>query len=182
MPFTCDHYFLARRSRVEPAPTAVVAHVIHAHIIVDHGLVVGVVNDGGVHIVDRGVVGEPIMFPASTFIAMPDVAAAVVHAAVESNMLAPVTDVEQKYAFVPAPVTRRPEHTDLRRIQPRAGHPEVAFPAVPPIARSPQIAGLRARRLVVDRQRRRRFGHAYVDIESGRGRFGLAGRPIVLRH
>ena len=91
---------LRRRARFDPTRTPVVADVSFGHIR-DPGIV-GVVNDGGVHVIHVSVVGEVTTFPAAAFITNTTVAEAIVDAAVEAHLWSPISFMERN-ALPPQP-------------------------------------------------------------------------------
>jgi len=66
--------------------------------MVDHGLVVYVVNVGHIHVVDRAVVVELIALPTSAVIAGTRIAEAVVNAAVEAYDWSPISAIPHIHA------------------------------------------------------------------------------------
>lgn len=100
---TRSEIFIAARACRHAAGTAIVAHAIDGDVV-DHGLVVGVVNDGGIHVVDCAVVGEVIAIPAAADITAANITAAVVHSAIEADVRAPVARMEQIKTGVPTPI------------------------------------------------------------------------------
>ncbi len=104
---------LGGRGRVLNAVrTAVESHVIGIgddaslhHRPVD----VGGVDDGFIHMHNRGVVGKGAAPPLATGKADAAVAEAVVHAAIEANVVAPVAVMKPILAVVPTPVWGRPQ-------------------------------------------------------------------------
>src|SRR6516164_1860513 len=155
---------LRRLPRRRAAGTAIVAHVGD---VVDDGLVVDV---GDLHVrdvVDGAVVKESAAAPIAALVAYAGIAEAIGYAAVEADFWAPIAFVKRIDAVVPAPVSRRPQQRRLRRQYPRARHPVIAGIVIPgPIAGRPDVPRRRDRRLIVNRQWRRR------DIDSYRGTSG----------
>ncbi len=125
---------------------------------INDGLVVNVVDICNVNIVYGTVVVEGSVVPVPALVAFSAVAVAVIHATVEADFGPPVSIVKSVRAIVPAPVARRPKQASLRSFDPCAGHPVVAFIAVGPVARRPNIALTGRDRLRVDRQRGRSDG------------------------
>src|SRR4029077_12360744 len=82
---------------------------------------------------------------------------AVVDSAVEPDVRAPVARVKRVDPAYEAPISRCPEQAHARRLRPGAGHPVVTSPAPGPVPRRPHVALFGTRRLVIVRQRRRRF-------------------------
>src|ERR1700733_13253667 len=98
--------FLRCGTRFNPTGTTVVADMSCGDV--GHSRVVCVVNDGGVYVIHVSVVGEVATFPAATFVSNTAVAEAVVDAAVEAHLRAPIPLVEKECAAPPAPITWGP--------------------------------------------------------------------------
>src|SRR5215469_9762077 len=151
MMFTAPHFLLAGRARIDATPAAVVADAVHRDIIND-GLVVDVnVRDG--HVVHRAVVVEVALSPVATFIAPAEIAKAIIHAAIETNVRSPIARVPYIHAVAPSPVSRCPQQAHRRWRGPRARNPVVAFGTVGPVTGCPDITVTGTRRLFVNRQR-----------------------------
>lgn len=97
--------FFRRRTPRDPALASVVAHPIR---VIDHSLVVNVVNDSHVHVADGPVVEKVAIIPASAGKTFPEIPEAVVDASIEAHMRPPKTFVEKKHAAVPSPPRRCP--------------------------------------------------------------------------
>src|SRR5271155_2221 len=146
--------FLRVCARIDATPSAVVADAIDGDVV-DDGLVdVDIADDGGVYAADRSVVVEAVSAPVAAFITSAVVAEAVVHAAVEADMRAPVSGVPEVAAITPAPISRRPEHTDCRSEHPGSGNPVVVVAIPCPVAGCPDVVGTGANGLGIDRQGR----------------------------
>src|SRR5579859_6731284 len=118
--------FLRSRARRDAA-LAVEAGAVHHRRVVDHGAVdVDVAHYGLVHAHNCGVIGKCAASPFAADEADAAVTEAVVNAAVESNVRAPVARVPDVKAAGETPVAGCPEHADPRRGDPHAGNPEVA--------------------------------------------------------
>src|SRR5580658_2414783 len=148
MSFTSGLLFHRSRTSGQSPGASVVAHiyVIDGHVL---GIDVGDVRD----VVHGSVVEECSTFPIAALIADATVAEAVVDAAIESHFRAPVTFVKSELATAPAPVTRGPEETRLRRHGPRTRYPEVAFLSVSPVSGRPDVACVGTNGLLVHRKR-----------------------------
>jgi hypothetical protein len=140
--------------------TAVVGHVMRIgddaslhHCPIN----VGSVNNGLIHMHDRGVIGKVATAPLAAGKADAAVAVAVVHAAVVADVAAPIALMEAIVAVGPAPVVGRPQRAFIGSWNPGAGHPVVVsiVIGVGPIAGRPHQIGLRADRLHIDGQLRR---------------------------
>jgi hypothetical protein len=152
-----------QRSRLDALRASVIAHpvVVHNRRVIDDR---PVVNRRDVNVADVGygtVVVEVVALPVSALIAAANVAKAVVYAAVESDVAPPVAMAESVTAAIETPVAGSPKRPLIRRSSPCAGHPVVSVGRIAPIARGPEIPLLRDWRLLVIRQRRRRFRSIY---------------------
>jgi hypothetical protein len=142
------------------AGTAVVGYVMGVgnDASVDNRPVnIGGVNDGPIHVDDRGVVGKGAAAPLAASKADASVAAAIVDAAVVADVAAPIALMEAVVAVGPVPVVGRPQRALIGRLDPGAGYPVVValILIVAPVAGRPHQVGLRADRLHIDRQLRR---------------------------
>ena len=139
----------------ESARTAIVANTIH-RVVVHHGTVV---NVGDIRHIDAGygpVIEELSAPPFAPLKAPSVVTKAIIDAAVEANVRAPVTRMPEERASTPAPIAWRPEHARLRRHHPRARNPVVSVVGiVSPVTRRPHEARAWTHRLLIHRQRRR---------------------------
>jgi hypothetical protein len=123
------------------------------------------------HVHDRGVISEDAAAPLAAGKADAPVAEAVVHAAVVAHVRTPVAGMEDVHSVFPAPVVGRPQQAGRGRGNPGAGNPIVAAVlVVGPITGRPHQARFRARRLIVDGQRRRRNPHPDEYLSVGRHR------------
>src|ERR1700733_9171905 len=106
--------------------------------VVDDGAVdIGVVNHGGVHVGDRAVIGEMAAFPASTEESHAHISEAVVDAAIEADVGAPVSGMPSVKSAGESPITGSPQKAHSGWKDPGSGHPEVAVGSIGPIAWSP---------------------------------------------
>src|SRR6202789_1903454 len=156
--------FLAIGSGVDPVRT-IKAGPVHHGCIVNHRIVdIRVVNDSGVHMHHRGVIGEMSTFPASAVEARTAVAVAIVHPAVKADVGSPVSAVPRVKAATPTPIPRSPKKSRPGSKHPRSGNPEVAGLAVRPVSRSPEISIPGANRLCIHRKdgRSDRNGNKYA--------------------
>src|SRR6202158_3458003 len=169
--FALGGSFRGSRPGVDSAFATVEADMVVGGVV-DHGFVdVGVVDDGGVHVGDGGVV---VKLPAAPFAAVEAYAAvaeAVVNAAVEAYVRAPISPVPEVDATAPAPIARGPEKARLRREHPGARNPEVTIVAIGPVPRRPKIALPWTDGLGVNGQSRR----ANVNRDSHRNLGGCGG-------
>src|SRR6202035_5262039 len=118
--------------------------------VVDHRAVVHVGDVGRVDVGDRAVVVELVAAPAAALIALAAIAEAVVDAAVEADVRAPVAAAPHIDAALPAPVSGRPQQAHGGRQRPGSGYPVVVLVSPRPVAGDPDVAGRRARRLNID--------------------------------
>jgi len=146
---------LSGRTRCDPTRTAVVAHPVHRRIV-DHCGVIGVVNVGDIHVVDRTVVGELSVVPAPALVTLTRVAVSIIDSAIETYVRAPVAFIESIPTVSPTPIAWSPEEADLGGHHPRAWHPVIIALAVGPVARCPDVALRREGWLLVHGQRWRR--------------------------
>jgi hypothetical protein len=114
------------------------------------------VDDRAIHVHHRGVVREMSTAPFAA-LRSAEVSESIIHAAVEADVRAPIASVEHVYAFIPAPITGRPEHANARGGDPDSGHSVISIVAISPISGSPHIALDWTRRLLVHRQRGRSY-------------------------
>jgi hypothetical protein len=99
--------------------------------------------------------------PVAALVADAAIAVAIRDAAVEADFRTPIAFMKGIDAVVPAPISWRPQQLRFRRQRPRARYPVIARIVIPgPIAGRPDVAWGRDRRLIVNRQWRRR------DIDS----------------
>ena len=145
-----------RGPEVDAAASAVVAHAVV--VVHDHRAVVDVVDVDFVDAVDGAVIEEVVTVPVTAFIAMAAIAEAIVDAAIEADVRAPVSTMEQVPAAEEAPVRRRPERANIGCGNPDAGHPVVAGGSVAPVTGGPEIIRCGSGRLLVLGQRGRRLG------------------------
>src|SRR6202034_320796 len=96
-----------------------------------------------------------------------EVAVAVIDAAVEADLRAPIAFMPGVFASSEAPIARRPKLSHAGGNNPGARHPIVAIVAVLIIAGCPNIPVTGAGRLVEDRNGRRR--DVYRKLDSGEG-------------
>src|SRR5208282_929355 len=149
----------------------VVADVVYSRGV-DNGLVVNIGNVHATHVVHRGVVEEGAVVPISASIAHPAIAEAVVDAAVEADLRAPIPAIPGKGIAAPTPIARSPEQASFRRLDPGTGHPEVAFVAIRPVAGRPHIADRGNHRLLIHGQRGRSDHDRHAELSEQTGRYG----------
>jgi hypothetical protein len=142
-------------THIEAASAAVIGDTA---VIGDYDCAVVDVGDvDHVNAVDGAVVVEVVAVPITAIVAVAGVAEAVVDAAIEADMQAPVAAIESPAVVVPAPISGRPESSVVRRSAPRSWDPVITGRSPAPVTGSPEIVGCRRLRLIVFRQRRRRL-------------------------
>jgi hypothetical protein len=152
---------LRRRPHRGTAGTAIIAHV--GRVVDDDGLVVDVGDRRVRDVVDGAVVEESAAAPIATLVADAGIAVAIRDAPVEADFRPPIAFMKGIDAVVPAPISWRPQQLRFRRQRPRARYPVIARIVIPgPIAGRPDVAWGRDRRLIVNRQRRRRDIDGYA--------------------
>ena len=171
-----------RRTSVHAVRSAVETDAAGRATFVYNGAVVGVVNDGGIHVRDVPVVEVAVAAPVATVKTFTGVAESIVDAAVETDDISPVTRVPNIEAVRKTPIARSPEKAHARREHPNARNPVVAVIAIGPVAWLPDVTGPGAEGLRVNRKDRRGDpdGNANADIGSavcdGGGRHGQKKR------
>ena len=148
-------HFLRRWPDVEAATPAVVAYAIVRNI--RDRVVVDVVNHVDIHIRHGAVVIQSALIPISAIVSAPGITEAVIDAAVEANVGAPITTVPAVVMAIVAPVGRRPKGVDPGHHDPGAWHPIIARGCVRPVSWSPVIVVARGLGLAIFRERRRRI-------------------------
>ena len=147
-------HFCARRSCGGSAVAAVVADVVHCHVV-DHGFVVDVCNVRRIDVIYRPVVEEGSIPPVAAFIAPTGVSVAVVDPAVETYHRTPVAFAPDVSTVIriPRPIAGSPECPLKWRKYPGAWNPEVTVRPPSPITRRPDITRAGAVGLLVHGQR-----------------------------
>ena len=148
-------FFLRCRFPVHSTRT-IEASAVYRGVVVNHRLVIHIVNLGHVHVVHRPVVVEIVPPPVSALITFAPISITVIYSAIETDMRSPVTIVPKISSVVPSPVTGCPQVAGRRRKHPCAGHPVIIFivVAISPVAGRPDIIISGTNRLHVHRQRR----------------------------
>ncbi len=143
---------LRTRRDVDAAAAAVIADAV-----LRTGVVVDVVHDDWAVVVvadvagvgDGAVVVKVVTMPVAAEVADADVAEAVVNAAIEADVGAPVAAMEEVTVVVVPPVGRGPESAVVGRLDPGSGNPVIAVIAPGPVAGGPVPVGSRRRWLIV---------------------------------
>src|SRR5580692_1573018 len=171
-PLVRETFFLCRRTPVNAATAAVVADP--GLVVVDDRRVVHIVNVGDVHVVDRTVVEEVSVLPASAFITIAKISVTVTDSAVEADVQSPVAFIEGIAVAAPAPIAGSPEKIGLGSHHPCARHPVVPCVSVGvgPISGRPEITVARTKRLLVRGQFRRGQRNRNADLCEGCRRNG----------
>jgi hypothetical protein len=158
-------FFLLRRSSAHSTRT-IEASAVYRGVVVNHRLVIDIVNLGHVHVIHRSVVVEIVSPPISALITFSPISIAVIYSAVETHVGSPVTVIPYVCPVVPSPVTGCPQVAGRRREHPGAGNPVIIFiiVAVSPVAGRPDIIISGTNRLHVHRQRRGRDSDRYSNL------------------
>src|SRR5208337_4157296 len=166
MPVARRRLFFGPRTAVNSTVAAVVADAVH--VVVDHGSVVDVVNLSDIDVVHRTVVEEVVVVPTPAFVTLTEIAKPVTDPAVETHVWSPIAFMEKESVAFPTPPGWSPQETDFRRQHPCARHPVVVIDVVVvgPVAGCPNVAVTRAKRLLVDGQRRRTDGDGHADLRE----------------
>lgn len=153
MSFASHRLLLRRGTGTDSSVSTVVADAVDRSVVDDRG-VIDVVNVGDIHIVHRAVVVELSALPASALVAVTVISIAVTDSAIEADLLAPISVVENKSVAAPTPVRWSPEQTGFRCHDPRAWHPviTVVVTGIGPIPGCPKITIAGTKGLLVDRQ------------------------------
>src|SRR5258708_11730041 len=134
------HRFHLSRRRTSSNSVAAAIKADAADVVVDDRRVVGIVNDGDVHVGHRAVVVVVATSPVAAEKADTGVAETVVNATVEADFGSPVARRPFVEAVFESPIPWSPQKADFRRGYPGSGNPEVAVRPVGPVARSPDVA------------------------------------------
>jgi hypothetical protein len=129
---------------------------------------IGVTNDRGINIRNRGIIVEGSTFPTAAVVSDTSVAETVVYAAIKPNIRSPVTGMPDVKPSGVTPIARRPKKSDFGRIGPVSWNPVVSIVAIGPIAWYPYVTIGWARRLIIDPQWRwcdvDRNAYTYSDL------------------
>jgi hypothetical protein len=172
--FVQNRQFGGGRPGVESASTSHIAHVYVGDV--RDSVVIHIVNDSGVHVVDRAVVSKLVMIPIPALIAAADITVAVIDAAVVANVMTPIPVVPAIATVVISPVGRGPKRTHKRRNYPCAGYPIIAGGRVRPVPRGPNVILARTFGLTVFRQRWR----SLLSFHGGFGGIVVVGVVVVV--
>jgi hypothetical protein len=155
---------LAVRPGVDAVRPIKACPIDHRRIVDNRSIDIRVVDNGGVHMHHRGVIGEMSAFPASAVETRTAVAIAIVHSTVEADVGSPVPGVPQVNAATPTPIPRGPKNSRPGSHDPGSRNPEVALFAISPVSRSPKVSITGANRLRVYRQdgRSDRYGNKHA--------------------
>src|SRR5215472_10639410 len=105
--------------------SAVEADARNVALIDNDAIFVDVVDVDHVDVGDGAVVVVIAAAPVAAIEASTGIAEAVVNSAVETDVRSPVAGVPNVESFTPTPIARRPEVTGLRGKHPRTGNPEI---------------------------------------------------------
>ena len=155
-------FFLRRRSSAHSTRT-IEASAVYRGVVVNHRLVIHVVNLGHIHVIHSSVVVEIFSPPISALITFSPISIAVIYPAIETDVRSPVTIIPCVRSVVPPPISGCPQVARRRGKHPCAGDPIIVFivVAVRPVAGRPDIIVGGANWLYVDRQRGRRDSDRY---------------------
>src|SRR5262249_20791738 len=153
-----------------------IADTVHNGVVDDRSAV-GVVDDGGVHIGDRRVVVILTAAPEPAHETYACVSESIVNPAIKTDVRSPIAAVPDVNTLTPAPISRRPQHADLRRLNPGPWDPVVAVRTIGPVAGCPDIARSRTNWLHINRQRWRTDAdrNPYCDLRLGSHRQSQKG-------
>jgi len=158
----------AARATVEAGVACIHDGVVHDDVAVD----INVGELAATEVGDGAVVEEVASAPLAAVKAYAAVTKAVVNAAIETDVRAPVTAVEEIDAAFPAPVGGRPEEAFIGWHDPDAGNPVVtAVIGVSPVSGRPDVAVTGADGLSIDGKYRRceTYGDNHGGVSLGRG-------------
>ena len=149
------------------ARTAVVGYVVWVGndvLLHDCAVDISVVDDGDIHLCDRGVIRKGPTLPGATEEADSTIAEAVIHAAIVADLPTPIPIMESILAASPSPIGGGPQGALIGGRHPRAGNPIIVpiVGGVAPVTRGPQEVGLRTRWLLIDGQ----SGRSKSDIDA----------------
>ena len=158
-------FFLRARFPVHSTRT-VKAGTVDRCIVVDHRLVIHIVNLGHIHVIHRSVVVEIVSPPISALITFSPISIPIIYPAIETDAGSPVTVIPLVYSVVPSPIARRPQVAGCGRKHPRAGHPVIILiiVAISPVTGRPDIIIAGTNWLHVNRQRRGRDSDSYSNL------------------
>jgi hypothetical protein len=135
------------RAHVNAASAPVVGD---ARVVVhDDGAVVDVGDAGDIDAVDGVVVVEVVALPIAAIVAIAGVAEAIVDAAIETDVQAPVAAMKAPAIVIPTPIAGSPESTVVGWSAPGAGNPIVAGRTPVPVTGGPDIVWRRGLGLLV---------------------------------
>lgn len=130
---------------------------------------IDVMNHANVYVEDSAIVEKHAVSPFAAVKAAAGVAIPVVDSAIETHVGAPVAAMPNVKAVRKDPVARSPKKLRFGRQHPSSRDPIIAIGAIGPIAGNPNVAGLRANGLCVNRKGRRADadGNAYGYLCAG---------------
>jgi hypothetical protein len=146
---------------VNPVHAPVVSHVVrieHNALLHNCPVHIRVVDDSDIHLRHRGVIRKHAASPLTAGKSNPPESKSVIDAAIVADFISPVAVMETIGAVRPAPVGRRPQRPFIWSGHPCPRHPVVIsiIVGIGPVARCPHQVLIRARRLLIHRQNRRR--------------------------
>ena len=126
------------------APAIEADATIRCPVVVRNTASINVVNPVDIDPIHCRVIAEVIVIPVAAVVSIAEVPKAIVNAAIETNVQSPESVVEAIAPAVESPVTRSPQCARIRRCDPRARNPVISLGAPRPVARCPQIVGVRS--------------------------------------
>jgi hypothetical protein len=124
MPLPLSRELRRRWLRLNSTGSSVVGDTSYVDII-GHGLVINIGDIGNVYVIDRAIVVKVAATPISAIVTIAGVAESIVNTAVKANAQPPVAGVPPVKSTRKTPIARRPEVTGLRRQRPGSRYPVV---------------------------------------------------------
>jgi hypothetical protein len=153
--FMLDGEFSCYRAEFNAAAATVVADVVEVGDV-DDAVVIDVVNERDIYVGDGAIVGKDVVVPIAAIVSTAHIAEAIVDAAVETDVVAPIAAMPAIFGTFIVPIRRRPEGSDIGGHDPGSRNPVIAGRGIAPGAWRPDVIFTRAFRLGVVGERRRR--------------------------
>src|SRR5882762_5875425 len=158
MAFMHRYFLPGSRPGIDPARSPIIAHpVIDGRIIDDGPVYISVMHHGGIDPRHRRIIPEMTAIPLATIISMPPISISIIYSAIKTDMRTPITRMPGIDPTYKSPITRGPQITNRRRRLPITRHPIIIIIAISPVTRYPYISIGRAKRLLINRDSRRRY-------------------------
>jgi hypothetical protein len=166
MPLVHKSFIITRRPTVDSARPTVESHP--GSLVDDYRSVINM-NVRDPDVVHTAVVIESPAMPITALVAFAEITEAVINAAVEANMRAPITGMPKISPAAKRPIAWSPQEPGLRCDHPSARYPVIAIWSVSPVAGGPDVSVARARWLRINRQDRRGniYGHEHSRKRRG---------------